>query len=153
MILPDQAVPRCKIPEGRGKEERGRFRGRMRQRERKREVGLSHMWTNARRSVHVHTLTYLDYPLTCVWSSSFPSIPWQKRSVWPCRAAPQRSPPLCHTLSSSPVGCRVACTQLQYKTEAPVYTHLCRTQMPTTNVNVSAKASNSAISGGKNVLI
>lgn len=70
-----------------------------------------------------------ESPLTCEWSSSFPGIPWQKRSAWPCREAPRRSPPPYHTLSGSPVGSHVACTQLQYKRAAPTYTHLCGTWM------------------------
>lgn len=68
--------------------------------------------------------TKLDYPLTCVWSSFSPGIPWQRRSVWPCTAAPQHSPPPCHNLSSSPAGSRVAYTLWRCRTEAPACTHL-----------------------------
>lgn len=95
----------------------------------------SDYWTNMQ-GMHINTYTDPNYQLTCVWSSSSPGIPWQRRSVWPCRAAPQRSPPPFHNLSSSPVGCHVACTLSRCRTEAPGYTHLweaaVRIQMPTT---------------------
>ena len=113
-------------------EEEGEGEGGKQGRERE-KISFPHEWANAR-SVNKHTTSDSKYPLTCVWSSSSPGIPWQRRSVWPCRAAPQHSPPLYHTLSSSPVGCHVACTQLRCKTEAPGYTHLWRIQMPTIKV-------------------
>lgn len=44
--------------------------------------------------------------------------------MWPCIAAPQRSPPPCHNLSGSPAGSHEACTLSRCKTEALVCTHL-----------------------------
>lgn len=85
------------------------------------------------RGGQMHKTIKVDCFLTCVWSSSSPGIPWQRRSVWPCRAAPQRSPPPYHNLSSSPAGCHVACTLSRCRTEAPVCTRLWETQQLNNN--------------------
>lgn len=59
--------------------------------------------------------------------------------MWPCTAEPQHSPLPCHTPSSSPVDCRVACTLSRCRTEAPVCTHLHGIQV-STGVSLSVKA-------------
>lgn len=66
----------------------------------------------------------IHYSLTYVWSSFSPGTPWLRRFVWPCIAAPQHSPPPCHNPSSSPAGCRAACTPSLCRMEALEYTHL-----------------------------